>query len=220
MPHEIIPGLGAFPVKPSKNDSGIGELKAFILQIIEHFINRASQREKIAFRTFEIYKNPPESDNAVKELLPETFNSNRDLIPDDTFVLVGYYNSGEQYEWIQQTGLYNFRMGSETGSLILDKETVSSKYLLLHTSGDTHSGNLWKIVSRGPKVFSKDDLIRKGYPSPSQNNYLVIQIEPVTDSEFKNVSWDFRKLLNYSTGRASAFPFTTSLTELMKNKIK
>lgn len=218
--HEIIPGLGAFPVKPSKTDSGIGELKAFILEIIEHFINRASQREKIAYRIFDIYKNPPESDNMVKEALPEPYNANRSLIPDDTFVLVGYFNSQEHYNWIQRTGLYNFRMGSGTGSLILDKETVSSKYLMLHTSGDTESGDLWKIVSRGPKVYSKDDLIKKGYPSPSQDNYLVIQIEPVTDSEFENVSWDFRELSNYSAGRASAFPFTTSLTELMKNKIR
>jgi predicted component of viral defense system (DUF524 family) len=217
--HEIIPGLGAFPVKPSNTDSGIGELKAFILEIIEHFINRASQREKIAYRTFDIYKNPPESDNVVKEPLPEPYNTNRDLIPDDTFVLVGYYNSQEQYEWIQRTGLYNFRMGTGAGSLVLDKETVSSKYLLLHTSGDTDSGDLWKILSRGPKVYSKDDLIRKGYPSPSQDNYLVIQIEPVTDIEFENVSWNFRVLSNYSRGRASAFPFTASLTELMKNKI-
>lgn len=218
--HEIIPGLGAFPVKPSKTDSGIGELKAFILEIIEHFINRASQREKIAFRTFDVYKNPPESDNVIKEPLPEPYNINRALIPDDTFVLVGYYNSQEQYDWIQRTGLYNFRMGSGTGSLILDKETVSSSYLLLHTSGDKVSGDLWKIVSRGPKVYSKEDLIRKGYSNPSQDNYLVIQIEPVTDSEFENVSWNFRELSNYSTGRASAFPFTTCLTELMKNKIK
>lgn len=218
--HEIIPGLGAFPVKPSKTDSGIGELKAFILEIIEHFINRASQREKIAYRTFDIYKNPPESENVVKEPLPEPFNTNRDLIPDDTYVLVGYYNSQEQYEWIQRTGLYNFRMGSGAGSLVLDKETVSSKYLLLHTSGDTDSGDLWKIVSRGPKVYSKVDLIRKDYPSPSQDNYLVIQIEPVNDNEFENVSWNFRNLENYSTGRASAFPFTTSLTELMKNKVR
>ena len=218
--HEIIPGLGAFPVKPSKTDSGIGELKAFILEILEHFLNRASQREKIAYRTFEVYKNPPESDNIVKDSIPEPYNSNRDLIPDDTFVLVGYYNSQEQYDWIKRTGLYNFRMGSDTGSLILDKETVSSKYLLLHTLGDTDSGDLWKIVSRGPKVYSRDDLIRKGYTSPTQDNYLVIQIEPVTDKEFGNVRWDFRKLPNYSSRRASAFPFTTNLTELMKNKIR
>lgn len=218
--HEIIPGLGAFPVKPSKTDSGIGELKAFILEIIEHFINRASQRERIAFRTFDVYKNPPKSDNVVNDPLPEPYNTNRDLIPDDTYVLVGYYNSQEQYKWIQRTGLYNFRMGSGAGSLILDKETVSSKYLLLHTSGNSDSGDLWKIVSRGPKIYSKDDLIRKGYLSPSQDYYIVIQIAPVTDAEFENVSWDFRKLSNYLTGRASAFPFTTSLTELMKNKIR
>jgi hypothetical protein len=31
-------------------------------------------------------------------------------------------------------------MGSGNGSLTLDLETVSSKYLLLHTSGDTVSG--------------------------------------------------------------------------------
>ena len=217
--HEIIPGLGAFPVKPSKTDSGIGELKAFVLEIIEHFINRASQREKIAYRTFDIYKDPPESGNVVKELLPEPFNNNRDLIPDDTFVLVGYYDSPEQYDWIQRTGLYNFRMGSGAGSLTLDKETVSSKYLLLHTSGDKDSGDLWKIVSRGPKVYSKEDLIKKGYPSPSQDNYLIIQIELVTDSEFENVKWNFRALENYSRGRQSAYPFTTNLTELMKTKI-
>lgn len=218
--HEIIPGLGAFPVRPSKSDSGIGELKTFILEIIEHFINRASQREKIAYRTFDIYKDPPKSDNIIKEPLPEPYNTNRDLIPDDTFVLVGYYHSKEQYNWITRTGLYNFRMGSGAGSLILDKETVSSKYLLLHTSGDTNSGDIWRIVSRGPKVFSKDDLIIKGYPSPSQDNYLVIQIEPAKDTEFEKVRWDFRKLTNYSPGRASVYPFTTSLTELMKSKIR
>lgn len=109
-------------------------------------------------------------------------------------------------------------MGSGSGSLVLDRETVSSKYLLLHTSGEIDSGDLWKIVSRGPRFFSKEDLIRKGYPSPSQENYLVIEIEAVSDSEFENVRWNFRNLKNYSKGRACAFPFTSSLSELMKNK--
>ncbi|BFG70009.1 hypothetical protein KACHI17_08900 [Sediminibacterium sp. KACHI17] len=219
--HEIIPGLGAFPVKPSKTDNGIGELKAFILDVIEHFTNRASQREKIAYRVFDVYKSPPEAENMVKEALPEPYNNNRDLIPDETYVLIGYYNSKEQHDWIEKTRLYNFRMGTGNGSIILDKETVSSKYLLLHTRGDNSSGDLWKIVSKGPRVYSKDDLMKKGYPSsPSQDNYLVVEIERVFDKEFENTNWDFRKLSNYSTGNSSAFPFTTSLTELMKNKVK
>ena len=139
-------------------------------------------------------------------------------MPDDTFVLVGFLNSEEQYDWIKRNRLYNFRVGSGMGSLILDKETVSSKYLLLQTTGDTYSGDLWRIVSRGPRVFSKDDLLKKGYPSPSKDNYLILELEQVTDPEFEEVKWDFRKLSNYSTSRASAFPFTPSLTELMTNK--
>lgn len=217
--HEIIPGLGAFPVKPSKDDSGIGELKEFILEVINHFINRASQREKMAFRTFDVHQTPPDSNNEVIELLPETYNANRDLIPDDTYVLVGYYKSPEQYKWIKEKNLYNFRMGSENGSLILDKETVGSKYLLLHTKGDQSSGEIWKIVSRGPKVFSKEDMIAKKYPSPSHDTYLVIELEPVKDSELQNISWEFKQLSNYQTRRASAIPFTASLAELMKCKI-
>jgi hypothetical protein len=215
--HEIIPGLGAFPVKPSKTSTGISELKYFILELIDHFLNRTSQREKIAYRTYDVYKDPPDSENIVKEPLPEPYNANRSLIPDDTYVLVGYYKSQEQYHWIKRNGLYNYRMGSGIGSLILDRETVSSKYLLLHTSGDKDSGDLWKIISTGPRVYSKEDLIKKGYPSPSQDNYLVIQIEPVKDREFEDVRWNFKNLENYSTGRASAFPFTASLSELMQN---
>ncbi len=217
--HEIIPGLGAFPVKPSKEDSGIQELKVFILEIIEHFINRASQREKIAFRTFDIYKNPPHSNHEFMAPFPEPYNKNRDLIPDDTFVLVGYYKSEAHLNWIKKNRLYNFRMDSAKGALILTKESISSKFLLLHTSGDQNSLELWRIIEKGFRITHKETLKRLKYPSPSQQNYLTIKIEKVEDPELINVRWNFRKLTNYSTGRASAFPFTTTLMELMKNKM-
>ena len=217
--HEIIPGLGAFPVRPSKTDSGISELKSFIFEVVNHFINRTSQRERIGYQTFEVYRHPPESDSEVRELLPEPYNENRDLIPDVSFVLVGYYKSVEHLDWIARSGLYNLRVGSGTGSLILDSEVVNSRYLLLHTKGDIDSAILWKIVSRGPKVFTKGDLIKLGYPMPSQDFYLVIELEPVSAPEFRNVRWDFRRLKNYSGKRESALPFTASLSELMKNKV-
>ncbi len=217
--HEIIPGLGAFSVRPSKTDNGIGELKMFILEIIEHLLNRTSQREKIAYRTFDIYKNPPESDNVINESLPEPYNTNRDLIPDDTFVLVGVYKSPAHLAWIKRRKLYNFRMDGAKGALTMTRESVSSKYLLLHTSGDLNSGELWKIVGKGFRVTSKETLKKLDYPSPGQKNYLVVKIEKVTDSEFVNVFWDFRKLKNYRKGSASAFPFTASLSELMKTKL-
>ena len=212
--HEIIPGLGAFPVRPSKNDSGIGELKSFILKIIEHFVNRASQRENLASKIYTIHKNV--TPNIIKERIPEYINDEK-LIPDETFVIVGFYNTQEQYNWIKN-GKYNFRMGSGNGSLILDKETVLASYLLLHTHGDKSSGDIWKITSKGPKVYSKENLIKKGYTNPQQDFYLVIDIIQVDKTEFNNNEWEFKNLKNYNSGHASAKPFTASLTELLSVK--
>ena len=218
--HEIIPGLGAFPVKPSKTDSGIGELKAFILEVIDHFVNRASQREKIAFRTYDVYKNEPNKENAVKEALPEAYGVNRNLIPDDTFVLVGYYRLENLY-WIIKSGLYNARADSKRGSLRLGPGESGAKYLLLHSNGETKTSRLLKIVETGPRVFSKMTLKNKGYPSdPSQDYYLVYKIEEITDIELKNHKWDITKLEKYNFGRGSALPFAVTMTELMQTKVK
>lgn len=218
--HEVIPGLGAFPIRPSKSDNGIGELKAFILDIIKHFLNRSSQREKIAFRTFDIFKNPPNSNDFLNEIIPESFHENRGLIPDETFVLVGFYKNTEHLNWINKRKLYNFRMDNEVGSLTLSQESLSSKYLLLHTSGDNESSELWKIVGKGFRVTSMSTMKRLNYPNPKQNNYLVVKVQKVTESEFENLSWRFRELENYRPGRASALPFTVSLSELMSKAVR
>jgi predicted component of viral defense system (DUF524 family) len=217
--HEIIPGLGAFPVRPSKNDSGIGELKAFILEIIEHFINRASQRERIAFRTYDVYKNEPNKENEVNEALPEPYGENRNLIPDDTFVLVGFYKTGN-LDWIIKSGLYNARADSKRGSLRLGPGEAGAKYLLLHSNGETKTGRLLKITETGPRVFSKKTLIDKGYPSePSQDYYLVYKVEEISDVELQNQKWDITKLDKHKQGRGSALPFSVTMTDLMKVKV-
>lgn len=229
--HEIIPGLGAFAIRPTAGNTGIIELSKFVDSVINHLLDRASQREFVAVKSNEIHKRKKKeflddnvTPNILSEPMPEYFDieKNEKIIPDETFVLVGYYNSIEQYEWIKNNELYNFRMGTGSGSLVLDKETVSSKYLLLHTSKEDSSGDLWKIVSKGPRVYSKSDMVKLEYPKEEkemQENYLIIQIEPVSDFEFENVKWDFKKLMNYKKGNASAFPFTASLSELMKNKV-
>lgn len=218
--HEVLPGLGAFPVCPSKQDGGMDALSAFIHEVIKHFLNRATQREKLAFRTYDIFQLPPESGNELREPLPEPYGVNRSLLPDYTPVVVGYYKAPLHYDWIKKTGFYNFRTGTGTGSITMDREFVSARYLLLHTTGDSDSGDLWRIVSKGPKVYSKQDLTKLNYPNAGQDFYLVIEIEPVTELELLGIKWDFKKLKNYSGGRLSAAPFTCSLNELMRNKIK
>ncbi|CAL2104631.1 DUF2357 domain-containing protein [Tenacibaculum sp. 190130A14a] len=217
--HEIIPGLGAFPVRPSKNNSGIGELKAFIIEIIDHFVNRASQRERIAFRTYDVYKNQPNKENEVNEALPEPYCENRSLIPDDTFVLVGFYKT-ENLDWIIKSGLYNARADSKRGSLRLGPGEASAKYLLLHSYGETKTSRLLKITEKGPQVFSKNKLIDKGYPSePSQDYYLVYKVAEISDVELQNQKWDITRLDKYKQDIGGTLPFSVTISELMKAKL-
>ncbi|MFA8300940.1 MAG: DUF2357 domain-containing protein [Hyphomicrobiales bacterium] len=218
--HEIIPGLGAFPVSPSKTNEGISQLKSFIQEVIKHFENRASQREKVAYRAYDVYKDKPQESYELNESLPEAYGDNRSLIPDDTFVLVGFYKQ-DKFDWIEKNGLYNLRTGSKNGSLRLSPEVTGVKYLLLHSSGTTETDKLYKIIDNGPRIFSKQDMKDKAYPSESiKDYYLVYKISPVEDEEFSNCIWDLAKLKGYKSGYASGLPFTVSLSELMRNVVK
>ncbi len=222
--HELLPGLGAFAIQPSKSNNGIGELKNFLNQVVTHFMNRASQREKMALKTFETYKD--KNTNELNESIPENFGINRKLIPDDTFVLIGYSTSPERFKWYEDKGKYIFRMDEVKGSLELNNEVVNAKYLLLRKTGKEEATDLFKIKSKGPKVFSNTQLEKLNYPTSKnpQEYYLAIEIERVEDEEFKNVTWRFKDLKKYKDIFVSerniytkaGLPFTVTLTELMQ----
>lgn len=219
--HEILPGLGAFPIKPVESTNETVHLENFIKEVLKHFLNRASQREKIANKQFEVYKN--DKPHEINERFPEYLEGKK-LLPDETYVLIGFYNSEAQYNWIKK-GQYNFRLGSGRGSLAIDLNVISAKYILLHSYDDKSSGDLWKIVSHGPKIYSRKDLERKGYPkaqkeSHYERNYLVFDIEKVRESEFDHMTWDFTQLEGYEGGRKSGYPITATLSELMLLKSK
>jgi predicted component of viral defense system (DUF524 family) len=211
--HEILPGLGAFPVKPSKTNTGEIELKRFINDVVYHFLNRNSQREKTAFRTYDIHK-----DNIigeVRELLPESYGTNRAFLPDDTFVLIGYYKNEEHLDWILKNSLYNFRTGTDRGSLPLSAKEMGASYIVLHGPNETKTAKIYKLKEEGPRIFSKQDLLNKKYKSPNGDLYLVYKLDDVKIPELENQAWDITKLDNYSGFRNSAKPISVSFTELM-----
>jgi len=59
--HEIVPGLGAFPLSPTANQSetGLLSIKSFIGEIIVHLQSKLSQRERLAQWTYFIHKDRP-----------------------------------------------------------------------------------------------------------------------------------------------------------------
>lgn len=215
--HEIIPGLGAFSVNPSTNKSEINELSKFIDSIIDHLLDRTSQREQLSDETFKIFKEPKSDDNVLYDYIPEYVNSEK-LNPNDTFVLVGFYKSKEQLDWILKTNLYNFRTGTDIGSLPLSKENINAKYLILHGIDELVTNRIFQLNSAGPKILSQNDLLRKAYPNPKGELYLVYKIEKEVSADFNNVSIDIRKLPNFESNRNSAKPISVTLTEILKAK--
>lgn len=231
--HELIPGLGAFVIKPNKSVKDKVQLKAFINKVVNNFIDRASQHEKAAVKTYEVYKSPKADYledgitlNILNEPIPE-YISGKKLIPDETFVLVGYATEKKRFDWYVEKGKYVFRMDDEIGSLELSDDVVNSKYLLIRKSGEKISSDMFSIISKGPKVFSKQQLVELDYPTSSgrelKDYYLVIDIEKTVDIEFQEKKWAFEKLKNYQIIQNSkanprtkvGLPFTTTLTELM-----
>ncbi len=146
---------------------------------------------------------------------PEVFGPNRALIPDDTSVLIAYYRK-ENLDWILKNGLINLRTGNDRGSLRLGPSETGARYILLHGENETLTTKLFKVTEIGPRIFSKQNLIKKGYPSvPKQDFYLVYKIIPEIEEEFRGRIWDLSKLKKYRKGPGAALPFSASLTKLM-----
>lgn len=215
--HEIIPGLGAFSINPSSNKSEINELSKFIDSIIEHLLDRTSQREQLSNETHKIFKETKTDDNVLHEFIPEYFDSQK-LNPNETFVIVGYYKSKEQLEWILKNKLYNFRTGTDKGSLPLSKENINAKYLILHGKDELITNRIFQLKTAGPKILSQDDLLKKGYRNPSGELYLVYEIDKEVSDDFKNITIDIRKLSKFENNRNSAKPISSTLTEVLKAK--
>jgi len=207
--HEIIPGLGAFAVRPSSVDNGTADLKKFLESVADHLMNRASQREKISFHTYDVHKTGETP--TLNASLPEPYGENRNLIPDDINVIIGYYRK-ENWDWIEKTMLYNLR--DDVNFKTIGPRLATAKFLLLHTYGDKTSDQLFRITSAGPEVKSKEDLIALGYANPRHSYYFVYEIEPANDSAFVGQSWDLEKLCGVPI---PSKPMVVSLTELMRS---
>lgn len=208
---EILPGIGAFPIKPG---SGSQAIEKFIREIVDHTCDRATARERQSYHTYQVQEAP------VAYQLPFAYaerasnSSSRQKPPAETFVLVGWNKSDAHLKWILREKIYNFRMDTRAGSLRLEPEVTAAQYLLLHGDGATAELGLLRITSKGPRVLSKEALKLKSYPGePSGDFYLVFDVEQASD--FADCHWDYSKLPNRPSGRQSATPFVVTLDAVL-----
>ncbi|VGO22090.1 DUF2357 domain-containing protein [Pontiella sulfatireligans] len=204
--HELLPGLGAFPLRPNDSDDGSFAVERFFKEVVAHVCNRTTQREQQTYHTYRIHKDEPP--DAVREALPEWGAVTRSRPSAETYVLHGWLKGPEYRDWVESSSLYNFRTESR-GSLRLHESVAGASYLLLHGSGDYRGGGrLYRITSAGPRVFSSETLLEKGYPkNGSQPYYLVYDVAPLDpDDPLFAYDWDLSKIEAIGEGHNSAIP--------------
>ena len=155
--------------------------------------------------------------NILNEPIPEYLDSAKKekLIPDETFVLVGYYKDDNHLKWIDRKRLYNVRYGERYG---LKTNEIGAQYLLLYSKDQVESTLFFKLKKNGAKFYSKSELKEdlEYRTSPSQEMYLVYQLEDDCEKEFSGLNIDLNKLNGLGANKK---PIAITLTELLKAKI-
>jgi len=218
--HEILPGLGAFALKPgaSGEATGLQHLSRFVDEVIAHICNRATAREQSSYHHFHAYR----ADEAVGGARVESPFPERDVVenerpipPAEHSVLVGWCDNEQQLDWVRRVGLYNFRAGLRRGSIRLEPAIADARHLLLHTQGNKAWPGLWRIKKRGPRIFTAEELLRQGYPSKPDSDviYAVFDVEP--DPFYTGWNWDYARLPGKKVSIASGEPFAVRLLDVL-----
>lgn len=210
--HEIFPGIGAFPLRPSQDGGEIQSLKKFLMQVIDHLEDEASQRIQVAYNIFKIHL--PEEKSQHLTLRGAPFGT---IPPAETYILVGYCKNQAHRSWIEANGSYNIRLSAGKSNTAITSDLCAAQYLLLHDENELVTGNIRRILGAGPYIFSDRDLKALGYPEPGNRFYLMFDVAKETIPELLGQSrWDIRKLPGYRGQHASSLPFVVSLKDLLK----
>lgn len=174
--HEILPGLGAFTLRPSAAGpaGGIAHIRTFIADVLDHAADQASQHERYRYWRAEIFKDGPRTDAAKSQAV--SFLSRP---PADTRVLLGYVRTAAQYRWIQEVRLYNLRADERRGSVGLHSEELAAELVVLY-GPDLERAALWRVTGY-PQLLTRERMLNLGYPHPGSTLYFCLPVEPLTE---------------------------------------
>jgi len=169
--HEILPGLGAFVLRPSEEGEPEGNepLARFIDEVLTHLCTQISEHERDRYWLRETHDNPDSQPSAAR-VAP--FLSRP---PADTPVLLGYVKSEAHRAWIHRTKMYNLRAGRRTGAVDVQSRELGAEIVALYHP-DLALIELWSITD-APRLMTKAQLLETGYSEPGGELYFCLQLD-------------------------------------------
>ena len=227
--HELLPGLGAFAVRPLANGDAAGMefLDTFLDGVLDQLSNRASYLEHRRHGLSRVAKTQATWVNEMACLKPELGIAMEDLFADDAehplsahdvTVLVGWCKGPDHLAWIEREGLYNFRAGADVrGSLPNIEPKFADARLIALLDEHGPKPGLLKVRGSGVEIWTKKHLADTGYPSAAHDLYAVFRVGQA--APFSMWIWDMDKLCRLRPQLADPTkqgePVAMTLAELM-----
>jgi hypothetical protein len=212
--HEIIPGVGAFSLRPNNEGESSDNIKQFIDKVIDNLEDVLSQRERMARSAHKVYANTYKSQDPEVDTLLRQLNSTE--IPDETQVLVGYCKGEKHRNWISgdtKNMRYNIRYGN---GYDVNGKMASAQYLVLYSDKDFLHQEIFRVKPDSARIYTKDEMKDLQYKNPSHPLYLVFELaEKIELDDTYHFDKHSPNLSNKLAELGSNYrPFTMNLLEL------
>jgi len=173
--HEILPGVGAFVMKPNLSDSkpDSGELEIFLKQIIEHQASRYTELYRLRYWEHKII-----NEHNYSEVQIHSYNRLSNSPPKDTYILFGYIRD-EEIENIKITKKFYFHAIKNGQVIELDKNFHrATVFIGFKKDGNTLNWNS-KIKNIGLVTKEIIDTIKvdTSTSSPDKSHYYLLDLE-------------------------------------------
>ena len=146
---EVLPGLGAFPIRPGVNGEpeGIERIADFLQAVRDHVGNRASQRERVSYFQWHTHEHLI-GNNIVSEFLEITPSGGRATHPSDVKVLSICLDNVNSC-FIGNEKCVAIRVDGELGQSHwrVDTQIATADYIALYSRNTDENIVLWKITN-------------------------------------------------------------------------
>lgn len=209
--HELLPGLGAFPLIPDSHESG-NEISKFIDDVLIHCSNRISKRERESYHRYKIHNNSKEltAFNSISEL--ENEFSTRIIPADEHKISVCVCKSESDFEFFCENGIYYFSLNTLEPKWNLWLNVIKSEHLLIISPKEFRISGLLRITDTRVEFNELQDSINIKFKSDYSYPMIVLKVE--LDNNFSNLQLEAENIFR-SFSSLDEIPLLTTLTNII-----
>lgn len=206
---EVLPGIGAFALRPERSSGPISLLSEFLDDVLIHLASVTTEDRR--YRYWEAITHDLQSDL----IGPFGWEPVEGTPPADTRVLIGFVHSDAQRRWISRSGLYNLRADSDRrGAVDWAGPEVTAQVLVVYDA--VRVFDVWSLTGEA-EIKTAAQLIASGYPQPRGHNYICLKLSGrLNPPATAGLNWERVKGFAAKHERAYGAPVLTTWADLVR----